>query len=172
MLAMILTGVTTHASQSVAEVVGPEHGLMKRYRNAQPIKFVERGVKFFIYPNGEFEYLVNDPVYTRRGTVSVGISTQRGDVFYNHRGRAGASVLYDRFGRIARIGTVPVFYDSWGRVVRTGSVYMDYNRRGWLSQVGGLSVKYNPNGKLIRTFGTVHQQFRPRAHGRYATTRF
>ncbi|WP_340198730.1 hypothetical protein [Ascidiimonas sp. W6] len=153
---LLLTGMVTFANHVSTNVLTTKDGFTKRYRNAQPIKFVERGIKFFIFPNGEFEYRLIRPVYTRRGSSSVILRTPGRIANKVNRPYRKAPIRFDRNGRVKRIRNVSINYDQFGRVFRVGSVYMNYGRRGVLNQVGGLDVRFTRNGRLIHRYGAVH----------------
>ncbi|XLS27550.1 hypothetical protein ACJD0Z_10115 [Flavobacteriaceae bacterium M23B6Z8] len=154
---LLLTGIVAFANQVNTRVLTTKDGFTKRYRHAEPIKFVERGVKFFIFPNGEFDYTFVRPFNRRRGNGNVGFGTPGGrNGYVVNRPYRRAHVRFDRFGRVNRVGNVPVRYDQFGRVFRVGTVFMNYGRRGLLNQVGGLDVRYNKHGRIIRTYGDVH----------------
>lgn len=154
---LLLTGIVAFANQVNTRVTTTKDGFTKRYRHAQPIKFVERGVKFLIFPNGEFDYTLIRPVYRHRGYANVGLRAPGGRNGYAvnspHR---RVQLRFDRFGRINRVGNVPVRYDQFGRVFRVGTVFMNYGRRGLLNQVGGLDVRYNKHGRIIKRYGNIH----------------
>lgn len=143
----------------------------KRYRYAQPIMFVERGVEFLIFPDGSFDFntnaynsYFNDVYYgrnSRRSHVNKtygapGTRTKRNSYHYNNR---GVSISHDRDGKIRRIGNVYLNYDRYGKIKRAGSVYMSYSRgyHATLTQVGGLRVHYNRWGEIVNTRGQVNR---------------
>ncbi|MGH1387555.1 hypothetical protein [Kordia sp.] len=157
---LLLSVTTTQANVKSDQGNGSENGLTNRYRYAQPIKFVERGVEFFVFLNGEFDFNTH-PVNYRRGRRSTANRTYgaprvrtRGN---RHNTRnIGVRVEHDYNGRVRRIGNLFINYDRFGRVKRIGSIYMRYhNRHGKLKQVGGLRLKYNYRGRLIRQIGNV-----------------
>ncbi len=169
-LLMGLTTVTAEETVSKSDL-DINVTLTKRYHHAQPILFVERGIEFIIFPNGDFDfntaldgYGYNDQYYndlyyrttnTRRGTVNAPGTTSR---HYDYRPR-GVQIIHDRYGNVRRIGNVFINYDFYGRVNRIGSVYIKYNRNR-LVQVGGLKLIYNKHGKLVNTRGQVNRQWR------------
>ena len=54
---VLLIGLTTvSASESNVVTQGGDLDITKRYRYAQPIVFVERGVEFLIFPDGSFDF--------------------------------------------------------------------------------------------------------------------
>ncbi|MEM6722293.1 MAG: hypothetical protein AAF611_23400 [Bacteroidota bacterium] len=157
---LLLSVIPTQANVISDQGNGSEYGLTNRYRYAQPIQFVERGVEFFVFLNGEFDFNTH-PVNYRRGRRST-VNTTYGAPRvrtrvnrYNTR-NIGVRVEHDFNGRVRRIGNLFINYDRFGRVKRIGSIYMRYhNRHGLLRQIGGLRLQYNRRGRLIRQFGTV-----------------
>ena len=162
-LAMMLVGLTSVTATTAGDaVLNGEDFKNARYRYAQPILFVERGVEFLIFPDGSFDFntevlhgVPNDDDYyykrnRRRNNRTYGAPGTR----YHNRDR-GVLVRHDRLGRVRRIGNVFMNYDRQGRIKRIGSVYMSY-RRGQLKQVGGLRILYNRYGDVIGTRGHVN----------------
>ena len=166
LLAALFTGmITASAAEKITAEDSKDLRITKRYRYTQPILFVERGVEFLIFPNGQFDFnteivggpFVDDFYYrgsrSRRNSINstFGAPGRR----YFHSGPGGVLILHDRFGQVRRIGNVFINYDSRGRVKRIGSVYMRY-RHGRLKQVGGLTILYNRWGHMIGTRGHVN----------------
>ncbi|MCH2196014.1 hypothetical protein [Kordia sp.] len=157
---LLLSVTSTQANVMSDQTYGSENGLTNRYRYAQPIQFVERGVEFFVFLNGEFDFNTH-PVNYRRGRRSY-VNTTYGAPRvrtranrYNTR-NVGVRVEHDHNGRVRRIGNLFINYDRFGRVKRIGSIYMRYHdRHGKLRQIGGLRLKYNRWGRLIRQTGSV-----------------
>ena len=118
------------------------NGFYYSYNNA--VNFIERGVEFFIFTNGEFDFNThyNDSYfdYNRRRTSDRGINIDR-----------------DYRGRINRIGNSFINYDRHGNVTRIGNVFMRYYR-GKLTNVGNLRVNYNRWGDPI-FYGKVKNNF-------------
>lgn len=124
-----------------------------RYSFDEPISFVERGIEFFVFPNGDFDFNTRPQdsqggyfykTAGRRGTVT----TARGAVNY------GVRIEHDSFGRVRRVGNTFINYDSRDRVSRIGSVYMRYNRFA-LTQIGGLQIIYNRRGDIVDMIGSI-----------------
>lgn len=121
----------------------------------EPIEFMERGIRFYIFSNGEFDFNTEQ---STGGTVVYrhGINTTSGapgrNTFTTNDG--GIRIEHDGQGRVRRIGNVFVNYDSANRIKRIGSVYMTYNRIA-LTQVGGLRITYNRRGEMIGQYGSV-----------------
>ena len=132
-----------------------ERKLAVDFRNAEPIVFTERGVEFFIFPDGQFDF------NTRPSTGGMHYKPMRrnaGNKMYGANGRNGnygVKVEHDNMGRVRRIGNVAINYDSNDRIKRVGSVYMSYNRFA-LEQVGGLQIIYNRRGQIVDIVGSVN----------------
>lgn len=121
------------------------------YMDAEPIVFMERGIEFFVFFNGDFDF------NTRPQDSQGGIFYRRGGT----RGNSAVNINYgvriehDSFGRVRRVGNTFINYDNRNRVSRIGTVYMRYNRFA-LSQIGGMQIVYNRRGMIIRTIGEVN----------------
>jgi hypothetical protein len=58
--AMVLMGLTSATTTAKAAVLqGEDFKNTTRYRYAEPIMFVERGVEFLIFPDGSFDFNTN-----------------------------------------------------------------------------------------------------------------
>ena len=124
-----------------------------RFSLQEPISFMERGIEFFVFPNGDFDFNTRP-------------QDSQGDYFYRTAGKRGTAVSarrpinygtrieHDSFGRIRRVGNTFINYDSRDRVNRIGTVYMRYNRHS-LTQIGGMQIVYNRRGDIINMFGNV-----------------
>ena len=152
----LLGGGAANAAEKIAFSVEKKSSV--DYKRAKPIVFIERGVEFFLFPDGQLDF--NARPTTGR------------DMYYNSNSRGdanrtyvaanpyknknyGVNVDYDKRGRIKRVGDVAISYDSYDRVKRVGSVYMTYNRYS-LEQVGGLQIIYNHRGQIVNTIGSVN----------------
>ena len=139
--------------------VGNAQGLIKhsgedrmKFSFDEPISFTERGIEFFVFPNGEFDFNTRP-------------EDNEGDYFYKTAGKRrnaqekrptnyGTRIEHDSFGRVRRIGNTFINYDNRDRVSRIGSVYMRYNRTA-LTQIGGMQIKYNHRGEIVDTIGNI-----------------
>lgn len=120
----------------------------------EPISFVERGIEFFVFPNGDFDFNTRpqdsqgDYFYRRaNGRVTTTVQA-RGNINY------GVLIQHDSFGRVRRVGNTFINYDNRDRVNRIGTVYMKYNRFT-LTQIGGMTLVYNYRGDIINTIGSI-----------------
>ena len=140
--------------------VGNAQGLIKhsgedrmKFSFDEPISFTERGIEFFVFPNGDFDFNTRP-------------DDSQGDYFYKTAGKRGAvtteritpnygtRIEHDSFGRVRRVGNTFINYDSRDRVSRIGTVYMKYNRTA-LAQIGGMRIVYNHRGEIVDTIGRI-----------------
>ena len=125
------------------------------YRDAEPISFMERGIEFYVFANGEFDFNTRP---TQGGYTTVVYRGKRGATQTTYYGSAerGVKIEHDYNGRVRRVGNVFINYDARGRVSKIGSVYMRYNSFA-LAQVGGLRIIYNRRGQIIDYVGFVNR---------------
>lgn len=125
------------------------------YSFDQPISFMERGIEFFVFPNGDFDFNTRPQdsqggyFYRKAGGRNAGAQA-RG----NGNGNYGVLIEHDSFGRVRRVGNTFINYDHRDRVNRIGTVYMRYNRFA-LAQIGGMQLIYNYRGEIVDTVGSI-----------------
>ena len=134
-----------------------ERGLPVDVRNAEPIVFTERGIEFFVFPDGQFDFNTrpssgNDMYY--KSTKAKVVNRTYGAPSNSRNQNYGIKVEHDNSGKVRRIGNVFINYDAYDRIKRVGSVYMSYNRFA-LEQVGGLQIIYNRRGQIVDFIGNV-----------------
>ncbi len=128
-----------------------------KYRNAKPIQFIEKGIKFYIFPNGELDF--NTHSRTRYST------RYRYRNIRHHTRRTPfrrVNISRDYYGRVKRVGNVFINYNRYGKVSRVGSVFIDYYHRR-MTNVGGLRIRYNRFGE-VNYFGHVKPRFSYRTY--------
>lgn len=160
---LLMSNVTIASEKNV--FIGNEEGyrFSTDYRDADPIVFKERGVEFFIFLDGQFDFNTEPTVTpTRNRTQSMngtygapGVRTVTVSNTYYGPARGGIIVQHDYQGRVRRVGNVFINYDAYGRVKRIGSVYMKYNSFA-LKQVGGMKIIYNRRGQITDIVGFVN----------------
>ncbi|MFX0558010.1 hypothetical protein ACOCEA_14515 [Maribacter sp. CXY002] len=128
--AMILGTTGVFASGTNEDKVA----IRNAYRYNNSFIFVENGITFSVYPDGEFDFYIEDYVTGRRN----GITFNSG---YDYSPYA----QYDDYGAVIQVENVPIFYDYYGRVSQIGDVDINY-RNGRVRRVGGMYVYYNNNG--------------------------
>ena len=156
--AMLLAGTAARATDQKGLI--EKDGVEKRYRQKQPIVFMQGGVKFFIFPDGQLDFRIQG-LRSRSGYTNVDWRWDNGR--YNTPGsRYGYfdpyhdMVRYDYYGRLKRVKNNAISYNRYDQVRRIGNVDLRYNHRGLLTQVGGLKIYYHKNGKIRFTEGSVH----------------
>jgi hypothetical protein len=141
LVAITLVSFTTQASN-----------LANRFNMNEPIQFNERGIEFFVFSNGEFDF--NTQHDNSQGGYYYKTAGRRNIETNRMTNNYGVLIEHDNFGRVRRIGNTFINYDFNDRVSRIGTVFMRYNRFA-LTQIGGLQLVYNRYGELIDTFGSV-----------------
>lgn len=91
------------------------------YNNA--VNFFEKGIEFFVFTNGDFDYNLN-------------------------RNKRQNRIEKDFRGRINRISNVTLSYDYRGNITRIGNISIRYYRNR-ISKIGDLKVSYNRFGEPI-----------------------
>ncbi len=103
--------------------------------------FVEGGVEFSVYTDGQFDF-----VYVGNGsTTNLSINTPGVNVSFNSGYNYDAYVQYDDYGAVIQVEDVPIYYDEFGRIIQAGSVEIRYNNRR-IVRVGGQRIFYNSFG--------------------------
>jgi hypothetical protein len=124
-----------------------------RFDINEPISFTERGIAFFVFANGDFDF--NSHPDDSHGTYQYKQAGRRAAVTDNRGdGNFGVLIERDNFGRIRRVGNTFINYDNRDRVSRIGTVFMTYNRIG-LTQIGGMRIVYNRRGDIVDMIGEV-----------------
>lgn len=116
------------------------------FNNGNSFIFVENGITFCIFPNGEFDFYMENYPYASP-SVSTWVSFNGG---YNYN----PCLQYDDYGAVIQILHTPVFYDFYGRVARIGNIDIQYAGRN-VVQIGGLHIFYNPYGAYSHCNGYV-----------------
>ena len=134
LFAALLSGASLAAN--AVDKVAPRNAI--NYGNS--FIFVEDGITFSVYPDGEFDFYINNRVNVNAhvGAGPVGITFNSG---FNY----DPFVQYDDYGAVIQVENVPVFYDYYGRVSQIGNINIWY-RNGLAYRIGGMRVFYNPGG--------------------------
>lgn len=102
--------------------------------------FAESGITFSVYPDGEFDFYINNQV-----AVNAQINLGAIGISFNSGFDYGPYVQYDDFGAVVQIENIPIFYDYYGRVSKIGNVNIWY-RNNRVYRIGGMQIFYNPSG--------------------------
>lgn len=144
-LTLTLACVVAVALQTFAHGYG--YGRINSYADA--FVFDEMGVTFSVYPDGEFDF------YMENAQCSNTVSNGFVDVTFNSGYNYNPYVQYDDFGAVIQVENVPIYYDYYGRVSQIGDVLINYRNRR-VCQVGGLRVFYNPQGYYAYHTGFIN----------------
>ncbi|MGV6846557.1 MAG: hypothetical protein ACWA42_10575 [Lutibacter sp.] len=152
-MALLVTGFSVKATTSTKSF----------YRDYEHnFTFVEHGITFAVFRNGEFDFYINRP---HRG-FNFGYSNNNVNISFNSGYNYDAFVQYDDFGAVIQVEDVPIYYDYYGRVKRIGSVFINY-RYGNIVQIGGLHVYYNRYGYYTHFTGYINRYNRSYVHRPY-----
>ncbi len=116
--------------------------------NAEPISFMERGIKFFIFTDGEMDFDIHANDYETTTEYYYKSKSRRAKSRTSQR-YGGVPVTKDYRGRVIRVGRVFINYNYRGNVSRVGSVFIGY-RRDRMTRVGGLRIIYDRYGVRYR----------------------
>lgn len=122
--------------------------------------FVENGVTFSVYPDGEFDFYINDRV-----NVGAQVSFGNSNITFNSGYNYNPFVQYDDYGAVIQVQNVPIYYDYYGRVNQIGGINIWY-RNNRVRRIGGLHVYYNNRGYFDYYRGYIniynrHYVYRP-----------
>lgn len=149
---LFLGGMTAQANQ----VTDLDHGQQKgiRYNQSQPITFVQKGIQFFVYSNGDFDFqAIRSNINGRRGHQHLNApGTTFGVNFPYSNSRL---VRYDYWGNINKVGRNHIFYNRNGKVSHIGTVNLRY-RNGRLARVGNMTLGYDRWGRISALQGQIH----------------
>jgi len=145
---ILLLGSLANASERVLKT---DESRVK-YNLDEPISFEERGVSFYIFADGTFDF--NTQGCTTGGNYYKETGRRSIEADRNKPVNQGVIIEQDAFGRIRRVGNAFVNYDAFDRVSRIGTVFIKY-RRGVLTHIGGLQLIYDRRGNLVDLIGMV-----------------
>ena len=152
-IALLLVGIIT-LSLSPFALANTESNLnTSDYYNdgyGETFTFVESGITFSVFQNGEFDFYINS-----RNGVHAGVNVGGVSISYNSGYNYDAYVQYDDYGAIIQIEDVPIYYDHYGRISEAGNVRIRYNGNR-LARVGGLYIHYNHYGHYSHYTGFIN----------------
>ncbi|MFS4469184.1 hypothetical protein [Maribacter sp. 2210JD10-5] len=134
-LVLLFTAILFSTTGAFANgTVEDKVALRNAYRNNNSFIFVENGITFSVYPDGEFDFYIEDYVTGRRNGIT-----------FNSGFDYNPYAQYDDYGAVIQVENVPIFYDYYGRVSQIGDVDIRY-RNGRVRRLGGMTVFYNNRG--------------------------
>ena len=134
---------------------------INRY-NGQRYIFMEDGIEFSVYPDGEFDFVVPQVI----SGLNINLNAGAVNISYNSGFNYDAYVQYDQYGAVIQIGNVPIYYDNWGRIVQAGDIYLNYSNAR-LVRLGGLNIYYR-GGNFAYANGYINRYNRSFNPGFYA----
>ena len=124
-----------------------------RYGYDDSFIFIEGGVEFSVYPNGEFDFYYN-PAFRRSSVVN--ISVPHVNISFNSGYNYDPYIQYDDYGAVIQIEQVPVYYDYYGRIVQAGNIAINYDNYGYVLSVGNMLVQYDPYHRIAGYRGYIN----------------
>jgi len=142
---LLLGGITAQANQVNALKVGVN------INNSRSVTFIERGIEYTVYTNGDIEYnqSYNNRTQTRRKRATR-IRTAPGQTYgVTYANSSRKAVLYNRKGQVKQIGNTVLNYNRYGQITQVGSKTIRY-RNGKMASINALKMHYNRRGALVR----------------------
>ena len=133
-LVLLLTALVFGTSGTMASTVEDKVATRNAYTNNNSFIFIEQGITFSVFPDGEFDFYIENYVSGRNN----GITMNSG---YDYSPYA----QYDDYGAVIQVENVPIYYDHYGRVTQIGDVDIRY-RNNRVFRMGGMYVYFNHNG--------------------------
>lgn len=121
-----------------------------RYTMPVPFIFIENGVEFAIYPNGEFDF-----AFVGRNYAHNPYNSAHRNFSYNGGYNYDFYIQFDRYGAVIQVENVPIHYDYYGRITRAGNVRISY-RNNYVSQIGMMHVVYNTHYVYDYSYGYIN----------------
>ncbi len=144
----LFVGLGIQASTFETENSSKNNYYIDDYGNS--FTFVERDVTFAVFPNGEFDFYIN-----QRNALGVNYQGNGVNISFNSGYDYDPYVQYDDYGAIIQIEDIPIYYDYYGRVTRIGNTDINYDS-GRLVRIGGLHVYYNRQGYYSHYSGYIN----------------
>jgi hypothetical protein len=120
------------------------------YNDGEKFTFVEGGITFSVFRNGEFDFYIN-----RKNGIHTNVNFGLVSISYNSGYNYDTSVQYDDYGAIVQIENIPIYYDYYGRIIGAGDVKINY-RTNRIVSIGGMNVYYNTYGYYSHYRGFIN----------------
>ena len=153
-LVLLFTALILGTTGIMASTVEDKVAVRNAYKYNNSFIFVENGITFSVYPDGEFDFYIDNRVSGRRDGVT-----------FNSGYDYSPYAQYDDYGAVIQVENVPIYYDHYGRVTQVGDVDIRY-RNGRVNRLGGMYVYYNHYGHYNYHTGYIniynrHYVYRP-----------
>ena len=119
--------------------------------NDNSMTFVENGITFSIFKNGEFDFFINE----LGNGIGVSYESPGVSISYNSGFDYDPYIQYDTYGAVIQIENTPIYYDNFGRINRAGTINIHYNS-GRLNRIGNLNIFYNNYGRYSHCNGYIN----------------
>ncbi|MEO1012354.1 MAG: hypothetical protein AAFX53_13690 [Bacteroidota bacterium] len=148
-LVLFFTALVLGTTGTLAVTTENNVATSSAYRFNNSFIFVEGGITFSVYPDGEFDFFIDNRV-----NVGANVNIGRTNITFNSGFNYSPFVQYDDFGAVIQVENIPVFYDHFGRVAQIGDIFVNY-RNGFVHRLGGMNVFYN-NGLYAYHTGFIN----------------
>lgn len=148
-LVILFTAMIFGMSSSRAAEAGDGVAVANTLGYGNSFIFVEDGITFSVYPDGEFDFYIDNQV-----NIGLGINTRNVSLTFNSGFDYNPYVQYDDYGAVIQVENTPIYYDYYGRVSQIGNINVWY-RNGRLFRLGGLYAYYGPSGVLDHCTGYI-----------------
>lgn len=133
-LILFFTALVLGTTATFATTADDKVAERNAYRNNNSFIFLEDGITFAVYPDGEFDFYIDNRLGNNRRNVT-----------FNSGFDYSPYAQYDDYGAVIQVENIPIFYDFYGRVSDIGSVDINY-RNGRVNRLGTMNVFYNQRG--------------------------
>lgn len=139
-LVLLLASLLVGTGSILAENGKAKHAPNNAFNYGNSFIFMENGVTFSVYPDGEFDFYLDNQisVNAHAGFGPVGVTFNSGFDYNPY-------VQYDDYGAVIQVENVPIYYDYYGRVNRIGGIQVWY-RHNMAYRIGGMHIYYTPRG--------------------------
>lgn len=121
------------------------------YTTNSAITFVENGITFSVFKNGEFDFYIN----SISNGLNVNYQSPNTNISFNSGYNYDPYVQYDTYGAVVQVENTPVYYDQYGRISQIGAININY-RSNVVYRVGGLFMHYNTHGYYTHHTGYIN----------------
>mgnify|MGYP000506711517 CR=1 FL=1 len=149
-LILLITALVFGAQSTMATTVDDKVATRNAYNYNNSFIFVENGITFSVYPDGEFDFHIEN-----RSRFSENSNFSNVSITYNSGYDYNAYLQYDDYGAVIQVENVPVFYDYYGRISNIGNIDIHYSNNR-VASVGGLNVYYNQRGFYSHCNGYIN----------------
>lgn len=122
-----------------------------------PFVFIEKGVEYAVFNNGEFDFTI---LKNRRTNSNINIYSKNINISFNSGHNYKTYIERNRYGDIIAIDNTNIYYDYNGKVNQIGSVCISYNRYGDLLTIGNLNIHQNRYANNYSCTGYINQNNR------------